>query len=159
MKKTVTMLFVFVSIIIVFQSFSYAESVVHELRSIECEEERDLPEGEYEEMGDGIVYISTPGGTSEDDNVPVMYIESNTLIKQIGINAWNFNGSSLSFVYIDGMLFDKTQMSNTQSTLTLTSDQLTEGFHNIEVVQYVDDCTENDMITYRNMKYEIRYKK
>lgn len=159
MKKTVTMLFVFVSIIIVFQSFSYAESVVHELRAIECEEERDLPEGEYEEMGDGRVYISTPGGTSEDDNVPVMYIASNTLIYQIGINAWDFNGSSLSFVYIDGMLFDKTQMSNTQSTLTLTSDQLTEGFHDIEVVQYVDDCTENEMITYRNMKYEIRYTK
>ncbi len=159
MKKAVTMLLVFVSIIIVFQSFSYAESVVHELREIECEEERDLPEGEYEEMGDGSVYISTPGGTSEDDNVPVMYIASNTMIYQIGINAWDFNGSSLSFVYIDGMLFDKTQMSNTQSTLTLTSDQLTEGFHNIEVVQYVDDCTENDMITYRNMKYEIRYTK
>ena len=159
MKKAVTMLLVFVSIIIVFQSFSYAESVVHELREIECEEERDLHEGEYEEMGDGSVYISTPGGTSEDDNVPVMYIASNTLIYQIGINSWDFNGSSLSFVYIDGMLFYKTQMSNTQSTLTLTSDQLTEGFHNIDVVQYVDDCTENDMITYRNMKYEIRYTK
>lgn len=160
MKKTVSMLFIFVSIIIVFQSFSYAESVVHELSISECEEEaRDLPEGEYEEMGDGIVYISTPGGTSEDDNVPVMYIASNTLIKQIGINAWDFNGSSLSFIYIDGMLFDKMQMSNTQSTLTLTSDQLTEGYHNIEVVQYVDDCTENEMITYRNIKYEIRYTK
>ena len=58
MKKTVSMLFIFVSIIIVFQSFSYAESVVHELSVSECEEEaRDLPEGEYEEMGDGIVYI------------------------------------------------------------------------------------------------------
>ena len=117
---------------------------------------RDFPEGDYEEMGEGTVYIATAGGTSEDGNIPVIYEKKDTSIKQIGFDAWDFNGKALSFIYIDGMLHDKMQLANTQTTLTLSADQLAAGKHSIEVVQYENDDPESDMITYKSMAYEIK---
>ena len=34
-----------------------------------------LPVSEHEETGSGTFYVTTPSGTSEDGNVPILYIE------------------------------------------------------------------------------------
>lgn len=120
------------------------------------EQKRDLPEGNYTELGEGTVYIATPGGTSEDGNVPVIYAEKGTIMMEIGLEAWDFNGSNLSYIYVDGMLLDKQQLADTQSYLTLEADQLTVGTHTVEIVQYANDDPASDMITYRIMSYEVK---
>lgn len=117
--------------------------------------ERDLPEGNYAEVGEGTVYISTPGGTSEDGNIPVVYTEK-VILMQIGLNAFNFNGSALSFIYVDGVLLDKQQLANTQTSITLGSQEGAEGIHTVEVVQYDNDDPSSKMIAYRSMQYEIK---
>lgn len=120
------------------------------------QKQRDLPEGNYTELGEGTVYIATPGGTSEDGNVPVIYAEKGTIMMDIGLEAWEFNGSNLSYIYVDGMLRDKQQLADTQSYLTLKQEQLTVGVHTVEVVQYANDDPASDMITYRMMQYEVK---
>lgn len=117
--------------------------------------ERDLPEGAYAELGEGTVYVSTAGGTSEDGNIPVIYAEKDS-VKQIGLNAWDFNGGALSYVYVDGMLIEKEQLANSQITLTLESAQLTEGIHTVEVVQYANDEPGSEMIAYKSMQYQVK---
>lgn len=117
---------------------------------------RDLPEGDYAELGEGTVYIATAGGTSENGNVPVIYAEKDLILKQIGLNAWDFNGGALSFIYVDGMLVDKAQLANTQMTLDLQGEQLSEGLHSVEVVQYENDDPASAMIAYKAMQYEIK---
>ena len=118
--------------------------------------EKDLPEGVYEELGEGTAYVSTAGGTSENGNVPVIYAEPDIIVMQIGLNAWDFNGNALSFVYIDGMLIDKMQLADTQTSLNLQQNQLTDGLHKVEVVQYENDDPSAAMITYKAMQYEVK---
>lgn len=120
------------------------------------EKVRDLPEGNYEEIGEGTTYLTTPSGTSEDGNIPVIYAEKSLEEMQIGLNAWDFNGSALSYVYVDGFLVDKEQLADTQTTLLLTPEYFTVGIHTVEVVQYENDDPTASMITYRTMQYEIK---
>lgn len=129
-----------------------------EKETVDTSVERDLPESNYEETGEGIVYISTAGGTSEDGNVPVIYAEKDTILMQIGLNAFDFNGGSLSYIYVDGILLGKEQLSDTQTSIDLSEQQLTTGTHKIEVVQYDNDDTSSDMITYKSMEYDVKEK-
>lgn len=117
---------------------------------------RDLPEGDYQEMGEGTVYVVTPAGTSEDGNVPVIYAEEDVWVMQIGLEAWGFNGGALSYVYVDGMLADKMQLSDSQTSLDLADDKLAAGIHTVEVLQYVDDDPAADMTVYKSMQYEVK---
>lgn len=123
-----------------------------------AEVKRDLPEGNYEEMGEGTAYISTSGGTSENGNIPVIYADSEDSMMQIGLDAWDFNGGALSFVYVDGILIAKEQLANSQKTLTLESRQLSFGTHKVEIVQYENDDPSASMITYKTAEYEVKQK-
>ncbi len=120
--------------------------------------ERDLPESDYEEKGSGTIYVSTPGGTSEKGSIPVLYADANSWLIQIGLNASDFNGSSLSFIYIDGILNTKEQLANTQTSLTLSGNALTKGIHTVEVVQYENDDPNAAMTVYKSMQYEVKTK-
>jgi hypothetical protein len=117
--------------------------------------EPDLPEGNYQEMGEGTVYIATAGGTSEDGNIPVLYASEDSLI-QIGLNAEDFNGGALSYIYVDGYLLTKEQLANTQTSLELTGSNLAAGVHKVEIVQYENDDPTGAMITYRLAEYEVK---
>ena len=104
------------------------------------------------------MYLSTAGGTTEDGNIPVVSASSDMQIKQIGINANGYDGSMMAYIYIDGNLVDKQQLSDSQSTLDLSGDSLSEGTHKVEVVQYTGDTVSADNVaTYQTMQYEIKY--
>lgn len=72
------------------------------------------------------------------------------------MNSEGMNGGSLSYIYIDGMLADKQQMADYQGSIDLTGDQLSEGIHKIEVVQYENDDTSGTMTVYKSASYEIK---
>lgn len=115
-------------------------------------------EGIYEDMGDGIMYISTPDGTSENRNIPVLYVGKDTSLIQIGLKAWGMSGSNLSHIYIDGMENTTEQLADTQTSLNLTGDALTEGAHIVEVVQFANDDPSSDVIVYKAAMYEVKIK-
>lgn len=121
---------------------------------------KDLPYGNYQDMGEGTVIISTPGGTSEDGTVPVIFIEKDQTmaIMEIGISTRDLDGSHLSYVYIDGMFNSKEQYSDADGSIVLSPDDLTIASHTVELVQYNDDTPEGEMITYKSASYEIKSK-
>lgn len=119
--------------------------------------EKDLPDGDYQDMGNGTMYISTAGGTSENGNVPVVFV-SDEILLQIGLNTSAFDGSKLSFIYVDGMLATKEQLSDSQITLDLSEDMLTVGNHKVEVTQYENDDPTGNMVTYKQAAYEVKAK-
>lgn len=119
--------------------------------------ERDLPDGDYSEIGSGEFFISTSGGTSESGNVPVLFVQDESLI-QIGVDTTSFDGSKLSYIYIDGMLSVKEQLGDSQCSLDLAGDSLTPGIHKVEVVQYDGDDPGNEMVTYKSASYEVKSK-
>ena len=124
----------------------------------EAPSQKDLPDGDYSDTGSGTMQIATPGGTSEDGNIPVLYVDQSTYLMQIGLDAWEFDGGKLSYIYLDGMLTSKEQLSDTQMSLDLSDDALSEGIHLIEVVQYDGDSTEGQIVTYKSASYEIKSK-
>lgn len=155
MKKFLS---IFVILVMILSLVACSSTAEHKKETEPAEIERDFPEGDYAEMGEGTVYIATAGGTSEDGNIPAIYVANDTIMTQIGLKAWDFNGGALSFIYIDGMLIGKEQLANSQTSLTLEGEQLALGIHTIEVVQYTNDEPGSEMIAYKSMQYEIKPK-
>ena len=120
--------------------------------------DKDFPEGDYEDTGDGILHLATAAGTSEDGNIPIIFAEKDALLIQIGLNTKDFDSSKLSFIYIDGMLVQKEQLANTQTSIELKEDFLKAGLHLVQVVQYSDDEPGSDIVTYKSASYEIKEK-
>ncbi|MDV8114472.1 hypothetical protein R3379_35700 [Bacillus sp. BAU-SS-2023] len=125
----------------------------------EVSSKKDIPSGLDKEVGNGSVVLSTTGGTTENGNTPVVFVGQDTLLDQIGLSAENFDGSKLSYVYIDGMLNTKEQLGEmTQTTITLQDNSLKEGKHKVEVVQYDNDEQTGNPITYKVATYEVKNK-
>ena len=137
---------------------SIAESSAEESSTEEASAAETIPAGAFTVSGNGTVYLSTAGGTTEDGNIPVVGASSATVIKQIGINAKGYDGTMMAYIYIDGVFADKQQLSDSQSSLDLSGDSLTEGVHKVEIVQYTGDTVSADNVaTYQTMQYEIKY--
>lgn len=100
-----------------------------------------------EEKGDGKIYLENESGTTENNNIIWIKNDEYQLL-QIGITSEGMDGSKESIIYIDGKEHSIEQFGDTQSVLELTSDQLSPGIHNVEVVQ-------GDTF-YRLMKYEVK---
>lgn len=120
-------------------------------------QEKDIPDGDYSDMGAGEMYISTAGGTSEGGAVPVIFVQDEFLI-QIGLDTTAFDGSKLSYIYIDGMLSTKEQLGDSQTSLDLSGDALQVGTHSVEVLQYDNDDPSGSVVTYKSASYEVKSK-
>lgn len=122
-----------------------------------ADQEKDIPDGDYSDMGSGEMYISTAGGTSEGGAVPVIFVQDEFLI-QIGLDTTAFDGSKLSYIYIDGMLSTKEQLGDSQTSLDLSGDALQVGIHSVEVLQYDNDDPSGSVVTYKSASYEVKSK-
>lgn len=137
------------------------ESATTEAQGANAEKEapaKDLPDGDYQDTGVGTMYLSTAGGTSEDGNIPVVYSGSDDVLIQIGVSTEGFDGSKLSYIYIDGLLNSKEQLSDGQTSIDLTDDDLSVGTHKVEVLQYNNDDASSDIVTYKAASYEVKAK-
>lgn len=119
---------------------------------------KDLPNGSYKDIGKGTMYISTPSGTSEGGNIPVIFANKNGALIQIGIDTRDFDGSKLSYVYVDGILNTKEQYGDGQSSINLVESLLSVRNHKVEVAQYDTDKPDGKMVTYKSASYEVKSK-
>lgn len=121
-----------------------------------AESTKDFVGDSYSETGDGVFLVVTAGGNSENGNVPVVYSDADTSLLQIGYETTGMNGGSLSYIYVDGMLLTKEQLSDSQGTLDLSGDSLATGTHKVEVVQYENDATDGAVTVYKTASYEVK---
>lgn len=78
-----------------------------------------FPEGAMS-IGEGKVKVITPDGTSENGNIPTVFIKKDTLIQQVELELSNFQSDKETFVFVDQMYTDKHQVtSTTQTTVQL----------------------------------------
>ena len=122
------------------------------------ESTKDFVGDSYSDTGDGVFLVVTAGGNSENENVPVVYAAADTSLLQIGYETTEMNGGSLSYIYVDGMLLTKEQLSDSQGTLDLSGDSLAVGTHKVEVVQYENDATDGTVTVYKTASYEVKEK-
>lgn len=123
-----------------------------------AESSKDFIGDSYSDTGDGVFLVVTAGGNSENGNIPVVYAAADTSLLQIGYETTGMNGGSLSYIYVDGMLLTKEQLSDSQGTLDLSGDSLSVGTHKVEAVQYENDATDGSVTTYKTASYEVKEK-
>jgi hypothetical protein len=117
-----------------------------------------IPSGLGTEMGKGKFSVATPSGTSENGQVPVLFVGKDTSIDQVGVNAFEFDGSKLSYLYVDGILNTKEQLADTQTSVNIKGDAIKVGTHKVEVVQFENDKSDGKAITYKVASYEVKEK-
>ena len=107
-------------------------------------------------IGDATIVISTPGGTSADGNVPVLFVQEGDSAIQIGINYDYFDGSVETYVYINEMFSTKEQVGErSQGSLTLSEDNLLPGDYTVTAVQYTDNDPAKEPTTFTQASFKI----
>lgn len=107
-------------------------------------------------IGDATIMISTPAGTTEEGNIPVLYVSEDDILTQIGIDYENFDGSVETFVYINKIFNTSEQVGElTQSSLDLYEDNLTPGDYTVTAVQFTGNDTSNKPINLTQAQFKI----
>lgn len=124
--------------------------------------EKDIPDGTFSEIGNGTFYLRTISGTSENDNIPVIYVDKDYLAGEkfemevdIGISTRDFDATKLSTIYVDGFSQCKEQLGDTDISIYVSANLSTVGIHKVEILQFDE---ENNVITYKSAQYEIKSK-
>jgi hypothetical protein len=120
------------------------------------ETDKYIPEGLTNEIGKGDIVINTPTSTSEDGNIPVIYIDEYKGLVQLGFTSIDFDDSRPSYIYIDKKLNTIETLGKSDSiNLTIYEENLNEGMHKVEVVQFDNNKTSGTPITYKSCNYKI----
>jgi len=101
--------------------------------------QRDMPEGDYEEVGSGTFYISGPSGSTENGDEIIIYPDMDAIpFAFVDYELWDMDGSVLTYIYVDGVQVDKQQVGDGyQSSIDLQEEwQITEGDHVYKLRKY-----------------------
>ena len=120
-----------------------------------AESKKDLPS---EDQGTGTMYLSGPGGTTENGETLTIFDDGDTQVMQIGMDVSELDGNKISYIYIDGMLSSKDQLSTGQSTINLEKEYLVPGKHTINLIQYDNNKEDGSIITNKIANYEVTKK-
>ncbi|HDR4859204.1 TPA: hypothetical protein QCR61_001402 [Bacillus cereus] len=115
-----------------------------------------FPEGAMS-IGEGKVKVITPDGTSENGNIPNVFIKKDTLIQQVELELSNFQSDKETFIFVDQMYTDKHQVtSTTQTTVQLKEKTLETGSHTITAVQYENNDPKGKVISFNQATFETK---
>ncbi|PFJ12854.1 hypothetical protein COD67_23170 [Bacillus cereus] len=116
----------------------------------------EFPEGAVP-VGEGKVKVITPDGTSENGNIPTVFIKKDTLIQQVELELSNFQNDKDTFVFVDQVYADKHQVtSTTQTTVQLKEKTLETGSHTITAVQYENNDPKGKVISFNQAAFETK---
>ncbi|BDR64406.1 hypothetical protein K144316041_13300 [Clostridium tetani] len=131
------------------------EDTKQEQKKEEKKKEIKMPD---KEIGKGKIEISTPAGTSENGNIPSLFTSKDDQVVQIALNSEDFDGSKLSYIFVDGEEIAREQLSDTQTAIDLKGSALKVGKHKVDIVQFDNDKTDGKIITYKTANYECKEK-
>ncbi|KFN01996.1 hypothetical protein D0U04_12420 [Bacillus clarus] len=115
-----------------------------------------FPEG-AQPIGEGKIKVITPDGTSENGNIPTVFIKKDTLIQQVELELSNFQNDKETFVFVDQIFADKHQVtSTTQTTAQLKEKMLETGGHTITAVQFENNDPKGKVISFNQAKFETK---
>ena len=126
-----------------------------QLATILCGYIGEKPAPAPTEIGSGKMYLVNESGTTEDMDAIIIYAKEDLVLTQIGLEAWDFDGSKISFIYVDDVLNEKEQLGNTQTSITLTGNMLKVGTHVVKVLQYDNNDPSGKIVTVKSAKYTI----
>ena len=120
--------------------------------------ERDLPESDYADTGDGTFYIASASGSTENGDEVLIYPDmDSTPFAFVDYELWDLDGTVQTYIYLDGVEMDKQQVgAGYQSSLSLEEEwQVSEGPHKVEAVQYEGNDPAGEITFYRSAVFTV----
>lgn len=107
--------------------------------------------------GKGKIVLSTPGGTSENGNIPIEYLQKDSFMDQIGIDLSHFNNQKTTFIYVNGKFVQSKQGPDSSPIiLTLKGNLLKPGTYTVTAVQFDNNNPETGkVVELTSAKYEV----
>ena len=128
----------------------------HKQNTVQKQSKYPFPEG-AEIKGNGQLIISTPSGTSEDGSIPILFVNENVLLIQIGADLMDWEGDKEVFFYIDEFFVEAQQGGEMLSvSLDLEGDHLKPGLHTVSAVQFVNNDPSKGVVSYQQATFEIK---
>lgn len=123
--------------------------------------DRELAEGNYENVGDGSFYLTGDNGSTKDgEEVSIKPDMSSSIYAYLDYGLEDMKGSLPTHIYIDGIEMDLQEVDgNHLGSISLGEDEawaLTEGDHKVEAVQFENDDPESKMKFYRSETYTVK---
>lgn len=112
--------------------------------------------GDSQQPEQAFINIGNESGNTEDGDNIIIYVEENSYGEYLDLTIKNYDGSLITYIYVDDAFVKKGQYSNTYTSVDLKDDQLSIGNHTVKAVQY-DNNEESGNIVNSDMKeYEVR---
>ncbi|MDR0298497.1 MAG: hypothetical protein LBI13_00160 [Streptococcaceae bacterium] len=112
------------------------------------------------QVGEAKFNIQNASGNTANGEKIVILDSLDTSLLQIGYSAEGFDGTKLTYIYVDGIKSDKQQWGEnlSQGSVTLYSDKgnLKIGTHKIEVVQYDTDKESGTITAFNSQEYTVK---
>lgn len=132
----------------------------HDKNTVSIEERKQDKKGSDvvlpEEKGEGKAVLTGNSGDSEDGNSIVIYVDKDPVLMQVGLETYDFDGTKLSFIYVDDKLVDKKQLSDSQDSVELGPENLTKGIHTVVIRQFENDDENSEPVLVKAMKYKVK---
>ena len=87
-----------------------------------------------------------------------LYFGEDDFLVSIGMEAWDFDGSRLTYIYLNGKEIETDQLADTQSSIGLEQGDIQEGENTVVAVQYDNDDPSGEIVTYKTASFEVRMK-
>ena len=120
--------------------------------------ERDLPESDYADVGDGTFYIGSASGSTENGDEILVYPDMDSIpFAYVDYELWDMDGTVQTYIYLDGVEMDKQQVGEGyQSSISLEEKwQVAEGIHKVEAVQYEGNDPSGAVSFYRSAEFTV----
>ncbi|RGI30861.1 hypothetical protein [Melissococcus sp. OM08-11BH] len=119
-----------------------------------------------EDVGEGTFNIGSPSGNTADGDEIIIFYKKDTFGQGLSLYVEGFDGSKLTHIFVDGKEIDTEQFSHNQTDVILDSDELgkrseelTEGEHTIQLVQFSDpDDTSSEPAVVKTQHYIVKDK-
>lgn len=132
------------------------ENINTNKNTTKLEDSVSYPKGLTEELGEGIIILSTPDGQGEVGLVPIIKLQDDVKIMQIDLNTSNFNNKITSYVFVDERLVDQGKFDESKLAVNLNADHIRKGLHKVEVIQFEDNDLSKQPILYKIAQYEVK---
>lgn len=110
---------------------------------------KDFDGSAFSDTGEGIMYLATPGGTSENGAIPEVALTPD-ILTTIDVCTEGMDGSVVT-VYLDGMEKGKINASEmSQNQIEISGNDVLEGDHTVEIVKMDGDTP----VIYKRAQYK-----
>ena len=112
------------------------------------------------ETGAGTLALYGVGGSTEDGSPLTVFYDPDTFPTGFDVATTDFDGSMLTYIYVDGQLISKEQLGTSQQPVEIqdTPSALTEGTHTVQLVQYDTADEAGNIVTFKTQQYELKLK-